>query len=53
LQVAESEEAVETVKGQMNQLRLAHSSKLAAMARRIDDDVHFVVQVPSVLEVSW
>ena len=31
--------------GDMNQLKLAHGLKLAGMARRIDEDVHFLMQV--------
>ncbi len=44
---AELSEAVLTVErlnGDMNKLKLAHGSKLACMARRIDEDVHFLMQ---------
>jgi hypothetical protein len=44
---AELSEAVLTVErlnGDVNQIKLAHGLKLAGMARRIDEDVHFLMQ---------
>jgi hypothetical protein len=51
---AELSEAVNTVErlnSDMNQLKLAHSLKLAGMARRIDEDVHFLMQERDQLQV--
>ena len=36
----------------MNQLKMAHGLKLAGMARRIDEDVHFLMQERDQLQAS-
>ena len=44
VELSEAVNTVERLNSDMNELKLAHSLKLSGMARRIDEDVHFLMQ---------